>query len=218
MQNQDGQLPKLPNINEMDKWSPNGRFVSFWSADHTNALLDLQTGVMHTFPFYLFHQCWKPDCTAVLVQDKPSNSDRTLIMLVDPVTGEKLDLSKDFEKEFGSHMKLTFVAPVWTPDGKYVVLYNTSEQSRALKRGCLVQLNPFKIVLEKNQILRWSPIAGWVLTQGDMTFKWIDYAGSRTADISGWPNDWKWSHDGSYAAMISGHKIKIFKPELPPKD
>jgi hypothetical protein len=73
-------------------------------------------------------------------------------------------------------------------------------------------------VLEKNQILRWSPIAGWVLKQEDTTFKWIDYAGSRTANISGWPNDWKWSHDGSYAATISEHKIKLFKPELPPKD
>jgi len=211
-----------PNQNSVGsyQWSPNGRFVTFWSrarqSQGEDALLDLETGAVHTFPFSLFYQCWKPDCTAVLVQDKFSNDDRTLVMLVDPVTGDKLDLTKDFEKEFGSHMKLTFVAPLWTPDGKYVLLYNTSERSTALQRGCLIQLNPFKILMEKDQILRWSPVPGWVLLQGDNTFKWLDYAGNRTANISGWPNDWRWSNDGSYAATISGQKIKIFKPELPP--
>jgi hypothetical protein len=126
------------------------------------------------------------------------------------------DLSVDFEKAFGRDRDMTLVAPVWTPDGKYVVLYVNSAESTALQTGCLIQPKPFKVAYSTDQIIRWSPWPGWVLLQGSMSFKWINYDGSATAHIQGWPNDWTWSANGHYAAQIHGGKIEILKPQLPP--
>jgi hypothetical protein len=177
-----------------------------------DAILDAQTGKIQSFPFSLYYQCWKPDGSELLVDDKFGEGHRTF--LVDPVTGKTDDLSIDFKKEFGRR-DITLVAPLWTLDGRYVILYATSTESTAIQQGYLIQPKPFKVVLSTNQIIRWSPMPGWVLLQGEMSFKWINYEGNTTAPIRGWPNDWTWSLNGRLAARIDDGKIEILKPKLP---
>ena len=207
----------LPPDLRHDQWSPNGRFVAFTSFQNTqqgeSVLLDMRTQAIRVFPFSLHYQCWKPDSTALLVNDKFAEG--RPFYLVNPATGAAESMTEQFAKEFGRNRDVTLVSPLWAPDGESVVLY-TDEGSTARHRGCVVRLVPFGVVLSKNQILRWSPVTNWFLLQGEMTFMWIDISGQRTAPIEGWINDWTWSRDGALAARIEGGAVKVFRPSLPP--
>lgn len=209
----------LPPDLRDDQWSPNGRFAAFISFRNTrdgeDVLLDVKTQAIHAFSFSLYYQCWKPDSSALLVNDK--FADGSPFYLIDPTTGESQDLTPAFAKEFGPKMNVTLVSRLWTPDEKYVVLYpNEDEGFFARDRGFVVQPVPFEVILSKNQILRRSPIPDWFLLQGLMTFEWIDISGQKTATIQGWVNDWTWSDDGRLAARIDDGHVKIFRPSLPP--
>ena len=219
----------LPPDLRQDDWSPRGRFVSFVSCtpegEVQQALLDLHTGAIRPFPLrsYCLTQCWKHDETAVLVADLISDEKR--IVLVNPETMEIEDLTDDFRRTFGDQIHIAMVSPVWTPDDQFVILYRTIEYPpknqftgwRFEHKGYVIRPHPFQVVLQRDEILRWSPFPGWVLVQGGGTFEWLDLAGDKTAPISGWINDWTWSDNGRLAAKIGGGEVKVFRPEIPPE-
>jgi len=197
-------------------WSPQGRYVTFFaSTEHgvpDNLMLDVRTGRVQRYPFPLNDQCWKPDDSRVLVNDRLTKP--RAIYLLDPATGRISDLSADFQREFGADFAVTIVSSQWTADGKHVILYS-NEGSTAIHRGCVVGLEPFRVKYSQDKILRRSPFADWVLVQGGNAFSWLNYMDHSTAPISGWVNDWIWSSDGSVAAKIDGGVVQVFEPELP---
>jgi hypothetical protein len=109
------------------------------------------------------------------------------------------------------------VSPVWTPDGEYVCFYKTVGGSRA-EIGYLVQPDPFRIVFSKNAIIRRSPIAGWLLLQGSMSYRWLDYAGNEGTPLRGWASDWTWARDGRRAVTVEDGKpveVPLFAAMIP---
>jgi len=215
----------LPPGLSYHRWSPSGRYVIFESTagreDRARCLLDLGSGDIRTFPFAVDHVCWKPDGSAFLAEDAFGETKR--ILLVDPASGAATDLTDDFKAALGEDLTITIVSERWTPDGRYIILYRTnatpprsdSEGWRFSHTGYVVQPRPFKVILEKDRILRWSPIPGWVLVQGGNEFTWTDYAATQTVQVQGWPNDWTWSPDGIHAAVIRKGRPVVFEPTLP---
>jgi hypothetical protein len=120
-------------------------------------------------------------------------------------------LTQNFTEAFAGSTDLTFIEPLLTLDSQYLILYSGNHRPR----GHLVQLKPWKVVLTTNQILRWSPIAGWILLQGDNDFKWIDYSGQKRIPLNGWPNNWSWSPGGKRAALVNGRHVEVIEPSLP---
>ena len=211
-----------------DSWSPNGRFVIFnrhLSGGNNEGLLDVATGEVRTFPFSLYYNYWKPDGSSVLIHIHDQHKDKKQIVLIDTITGHIDDLTDEFMKAFGQNLGINFVSPVWTPDGKHVILHNTKHlppaspdgPGRNKSTGYLIQLQPFQIVLSNDRFIRWSPIPGWVLLQGDRddTFDWMNYAGTETVKLNGWPNNWTWSPDRRHAAQIKSGKVVVFQPRIP---
>jgi len=200
------------------QWSPAGRYACFRIRAATNGwsdvILDVKTGVLNQFSFSLLYQCWKSDDSALIVDDALGEPHRTV--LINPATGEMQDLSKNFRKLLSGDRHITLVAPTWTPDGKKIIFYADSLKSTAVQQGYVIEPKPFKVIFSTNQIIHWSPIPGWVLLQGSMSFKWLKDDGSLTAPIQGWPNDWTWSKTGKYAAKVDSEKITIIQPALPP--
>lgn len=209
-------------------WSPDGRSVLFERhplREKPHTFLDLTSGKVVPLMESMSYNTWNPDGSAVLVcgQEKFDLRGPDQVFLVDAHTGRVTDLTGDFEKAFGKKLYITFVSPLWTPDGKYVILYNTEHLPPASPDGLgrskdtsyLIQLQPFKIILSNERTIRWSPIPGWVLLQGSNGFEWIDYAGKRKVPLNGWPNNWCWSPDGVHAAEVRGNRVVVFKPTLP---
>lgn len=212
----------LPPGLRWDSWSPDRRHVIFarrMPGEEKEGLLDLATGTVRTFPLPLYHNYWKPDGSVVLVIDQ--YGDKGQIALIDAKTGNATDLTVEFNITFGAGRDITCLG--WTSDEKYVILHNTRHLPPATRdgpgrmtwTGHVVQLQPFKLILSSDRLIRPSPIPGWVLLQGDDTFDWMDYAGTRMVELNGWPNDWIWSPDGQLAARVSDAKVVVFHPALP---
>ena len=209
----------LPPRMHSSGWSPNGRYHTSCRGlrpDHEFRIVDMRTGQAQTFAIDASQQCWKLDDSALLVHSRGPDA---RVVLIDPVTGQTQDLSAEFRAEFGEEIDFSFAAPVWTPDGQYVVTHTdrpTPGTYTGDYRGCVVRPSPFEVVLSRDRILRWSPVPGWVLEQGGRSFKWVAVSAGRTAHIRGWVNDWTWSRDGRLAAKLDGGDIEVLRPEWPP--
>ncbi len=189
-------------------WSPNGRLV-VWGKN----LLDVMSGTLRPLPLTPEDTYWRPDSSALLIQ-QTFPAQQTL--LVDAATGTVWDMSKQIQNSVGD-----FGVEGWTAEGRLIIGYSwsvnqkPSETTPPHDRGYLVQPRPFKVVMRTDALLRKTPLPGWVLVQGEDTMKWTDYAGVQSAPIEGWPNDWMWSQDGSYAAEVRDGEVHVFRPKLP---
>ena len=209
------------------QWSPCGKYTLITSnkdPHRETALLDLTSGTLTPLFHSLSYSVWAPDGSALIVrgQHRGQNSGHQ-IAYVETATGAVTDLTQNFTDAFAGSTDLTFIEPLLTVDSKYLILYSNHDTAPKDEltpwthrtRGHLVQLKPWKPVLTTDQILRWSPIAGWVLLQGDDDFKWIDYSGQKTIPLKGWPNDWTWSPGGKWAALVKDRSVELIEPSLP---
>ncbi|MHC4739166.1 MAG: hypothetical protein ACYS9Y_09715 [Planctomycetota bacterium] len=202
-------------------FSPNAKYVLFTVSNNDKLalkLLNLETSKTKIFHINPHEISWKLDGSQVLINDR---GDEQKICLIKTETGEITDLTAEFIRGIDKELPITLVAPLWTLDGKYVIIYSTEEipkQSGGFKgkyTGYLIQPVPFKVILTSDGIIRWSPHPGWVFRQGKGYSEWINYSGTRTAKIDGSPHKWTWSRDRIHAAKIEDGKVVIFKPTLP---
>ncbi len=220
-----GMGPRLENAEA----SPNGRywFVTRERKDGsrlTHLLLDVQTGKQFPFDSTARDVCWTSDSSEVLVRLSDEVNGARPFLRVHTETWETDDLTSQFSEAFGVDADLTLVADRWTPDDHCVIYYATtwippeSPDHPPLHRmtGYVVQIEPWRVILSQPAILRWSPVPGWVLLQGDNDFQWLSESGSEKIPVEGWVNDWTWSPNGAYAAQVEDSSVTIFRPALPP--
>lgn len=192
-------------------YSPKGQYVIC-----NHKLLNLKTGDINELPSRINHICWKPDDSQLLIyiwHEIENYSYEKRIYLINTEPFDITELTEEFRNIISKVSgDIFFDSSQWTPDGKYVIFYASTGSKHV---GYVVQPNPFKIILKKDKIIRWSPIPGWVLLQGGNTFEWIDYSGQKTIELDGWPNDWIWSPDRIHAARIEDGKVLVFKPIVP---
>jgi hypothetical protein len=195
-------------------WSPDGKYVI-----PQQSLISVLTGKVRTLPENLAEIYWRPDSSVILgeqwLHDEKTHLSTEKTLLIDAATGAVRDLTAPFKNVAED---LTLVG--WTGDGQYFLAYTTSSYDQVgnqltEEHGYLLQLQPFKVVLKTDEILRASPLPGWVFLQGGDTMTWLNYEGTRKAPLNGWANDWTWSADGQYAAGIVDGKVSLFQPTLP---
>jgi len=201
-------------------FSPNAKYVLFTIPNNNKLavkLLNLETGHTRIFPISVCRLAWKPDATELLLHQ----FDEQKFYMIEMKTMEITDLTSEFLGVIDKNLDMHLAAPLWTPDGKHIVIYSTAEIPKRFggfrfkHTGYLIQLRPFKVILSTKGIIRRSPISGWAFLQGDNDFEWIDHTGTKAIKLDGWPNNWVWSPNGQLASRIKEGKVVVFKPKLP---
>ncbi len=217
--------PSLPFFRR-HRYSPNGRFVFFSTLVNNKfatRLVNLKTGRTTTFPINPFSFSWKPDGTEVLMNEfhhiDGVELTPTKLYLIKTQTMEIEELTEQFRVNMGKHpdiLEISLSSPLWTPDGKYVILYRVIESPPHSKHiGYLIQLQPFKLILSRDTMIRWAPIPGWVFLQRGSDRDWINYGGNKTVKLIDWPSKGVWSPDRVHAAIVKNGKVVIVKPRFP---
>ena len=150
--------------------------------------MDVITGVARSFeapPSSQIQAAWKADESAVLAVSFADFGSPNAALLIDPRTGDTLDLSKHFVGAFTDPVR-TELAYRWTTDGEYVVV-NTTRRG-----GFLVRPEPWKSIAVGERLVadlgfhlpsgKWPPtvhpllVPGWVKVVADGKDYVVDYA------------------------------------------
>jgi hypothetical protein len=201
-----------------DHFAPDGRAVLFRRAgDSQHALLIMTKAKVVPLGGTVSQLTWRNDGAAVFVEVDRWKAGRRRLLLIDARTGRVTDLTAQQQRTLGARRELTLVSPRWTADDRFVVLYTTSVRSTAEHRGLVIQPHPWKIVLSRQQIIRRSPLPGWVLQQGSSDFHWLSYGSGPTIirRLRGWPNAWVWASNGRRAARVVDKRVEVFAPRSP---
>ena len=211
-------------------WSPNARYAIFHAPKSGRvALLDVNSGEVRELGKKTYggpHVSWKRDDSAVLCR----NGEQTLLIETD--SGTVTDLTEHVHATFGTkpHSSLPSLAPLWTPDGRYVVMYGFEEFE-----GCVVQPRPWKVIRTARLVLkrlgvsdtRWPRLylvpqaaAPWLGMWVSGTHYFVDYTAQHvipTEKSSDWFNRWSLTPDGKRMFLLGSHAKLVVRPSNLPR-
>jgi hypothetical protein len=212
------------SIGGPEYWSPNGLYaICRAPKSGVVMLLDVRSGKTRELGQKAYgapHVSWKRDDSAVVCR----NGTQTLLIETD--SGTVTDLTQDVQSTFGSdpHSSLPQLAPLWTPDGRYVVMYGFEGLE-----GCLVQLRPWRVMRTARLALkrlgvsdeRWPHLylvpqaaAPWVSMWVAGTHYFVDYSGQHvipTTSSSDWSNRWTLTPDGARMFLLDSNNKLVAK-------
>lgn len=218
------------SIGGPEYWSPNARY-SVCRAPKSGLvmLLDVQSGEIREFGEKAYgspHVSWKRDDSAVLCRNGPQT------LLIETDSGTVTDLTQDVQATFdpAPHSSLPHLAPLWTPDGRYVVMYGFEPLE-----GCLVRPRPWKVIRPARPALkrlgmsdeRWPHLylipqaaAPWLSMWVLGTHYFVDYSAQHvipTGHSSDWCNRWTLTPGGRRMFLLDSDENLLVRPSPLPR-
>ena len=88
----------------------------------------------------------------------------------------------------------------------------------AVRKDHLVRVDPWQVVMSRDDTLYWSPTANTVLAGDEDSLTWIGYDGEDLGGPggSGDAANWIWSPNGRHAAWIDDGKVIVFDTTVSP--
>ncbi len=218
------------SIGGPEYWSPNGLYaICRAPKSGVVMMLDVRSGKTREFGEKANgapQVSWKLDDSAVVCR----NGVRTLLIETD--SGTVTDLTRDVQSTFGTdpYGSRPQLAPLWTPDGRYVVMYGF----KGLE-GCLVQLRPWKVIRTARLALerlgvsneQWPHLylvpqaaAPWVSMWVAGTHYFVDYSGRHvipTSSSNDWCNRWTLTPDGTRMFLLDSNNKLVVRPSSLPR-
>ncbi len=218
------------SIGGPEYWSPNARYaICRAPKSGLVMLLDVHAGEIREFGEKAYgapHVSWKQDDSAVLCR----NGAQTLLIETD--SGAVTDLTQDVQATFGTkpYSSLPNLAPLWTPDGRYVVMYGFEQLE-----GCVVQPRPWRVIRTARLALkrlgvtdmRWPHLylvpqaaAPWLSMWVAGTHYFVDYTAQHvipTDDSRDWFNRWTLTPDGKTMFLLASHENLVVRPSNLPR-
>ncbi len=213
----------VPSTHQLFQTSPQGRVAILSPLNSTQSewlLINLSNGATGSLQS-VGNISWSPDDSSFLSY----LPERTYLFSVATLT--LTDLTDTFRREFPQFPRqggeynegaTLYLAPLWTPDGKYIVGYlNKYWDKRPPEKffyaeniGYLINPEPFEIVLTTEGRLLRTPFPDWLIQElplppGSLTsqYQWIRYDGKQTKPAR--YNDWSriYSPNGKFELIVT---------------
>lgn len=212
-------------------FSPDGRSILFRRVGRDRGqevLLDVKSGRLSPLMDYRSSHSWKSDGSELLVCGSNETADgefESSVKLADLRSGDVTDLTETCKAAFGDKAIVSVTAPRWMSDGEHVLIrsiqpgYLTEDKVEipAVRKDHLVRIDPWQVVMTRDEMLYWSPVSNVVLVGDEDGLVWLGYDGE---DFGG-PGDaadWIWSSDGYSAARVDDGKVVVFDATVSPSE
>jgi len=182
---------------------------------------------------YVGGYSWKADGSAMLISGSLRSDDGVLeaiVMVIDfgdgdprSMTGQ--DLTESFAAAFGEEAIISLTAPRWTPDGEHVLIRSVlpaqltedKDTIPAVRKDHLVRIDPWTVVLTRDEMLYWSPNRRTVLAGDEDSLVWLGFDGEDLGG-AGDADERIWSQDGRYAAWVDEGEVIVFDLTISPAE
>ena len=213
------------------EFSPDGKsvlFRRFGSGRGEEVLLSLETGAATPLATYIGSHSWKPDGSALMVDGATADDEgdvESFILLVDPRSGNVIDLTEQFAASFDDEASVSLIAPRWLPDGEHLLVRSIQPEqvvdgkitAPSVRKDHLVRVNPWQVVMTREEMLYWSPVSNAVLVGDEDGLMWLAYDGEA---LGGWAGqaDRIWSPNGHLAAWVDDGEVSVFDTTVSPAE
>jgi hypothetical protein len=220
---------RRPELTGRFEFSPSGKSVLFRRilGRQMEVLLDVDTSRVTQLMRYRGSHSWNADGTALLICGSNEDDDGELgsvVLLVDLRNGEVRNLDAEATAAFGEEAMVSVTASRWMPDGEHVLIrsivpaYQTEDRAvvPAVVKDHLVRVDPWDVVMTRDEMLYWSPVSYAVLIGDEDGLAWLGYDSEDLGNL-GDGVDWIWSPDCYTAARVDDGKVVVFDTTVSPR-